>query len=115
MIVSGSHHIAYEMRMYRCSHHLQAADSVLRGDQGWYIARGLQIYPERALAALHVEACTSPAHTVLSPRKCTKSSHVVHAKFINSFKRRKKDIDHFLTVPIMYDKRKIRMSVNTLE
>lgn len=45
------------------------------------VAEGLQVQPDCALASLHVEACTLPAYTAPSPRKCT--------KFNNSFGRKK--------------------------
>lgn len=53
------------------------------------VAEGLQIQPDRALASLHVEACTLSAYTAPSPRKCAKSFHVIHTKFNNSFEREK--------------------------
>lgn len=55
-----------------------------------------------------MEACTLLAYAAPSRRKYTKSFHVVYTKFNNSFER-EKDIDQFLTVPIMRDKMKIRI------
>lgn len=56
-------------------------------------AEGLQIQPESVLAALHVEACTSPAHTVPSPRKRTKSFRLYMPSSSTALKWRKKNTD----------------------
>jgi len=64
-------------------------------------AQGLQIQPESVLAALRVGACTSPACTVPSPRKHTKSFGLSMPNSSAALKWKRKKTEHIFTVPIM--------------